>query len=100
VPDLVVVLDEILNRPALDQLVIDLSEVAFLGSAGLGVLVDLATRTATGPQPAAEPTRSTPALRVVAPADRYAVVRPWTTMNLHHILPLYPTATAALAAHA
>jgi len=107
VPDLVAVLDEVLERPGLALLVLDLSEVAFLGSSGLGVLADLTTRADTAPlppaertrsQPAAERTRPGPALRVVAPVDRYAVVRPWETMNLHHILPLYPTTAAAIAA--
>jgi len=81
VPDLVAVIDEVLERPGLALLVLDLSEVAFLGSSGLGVLADLTTRADTAPQPPAEQTRSQPAaertrpgpaLRAVAPVDRYA----------------------------
>ena len=39
-----------------------------------------------------------PAVRLVAPKDNDAVIRPWTTMNLQQILPLHEDVESALAA--
>ena len=94
------VVDETLEWPGLTALVIDLAAVSFLGSSGLGTLAELATRTTTsrGPGPYPAPNQAPrPALRVVAPPDNEAVIRPWETMNLQQILPLHPDVTTALA---
>jgi anti-anti-sigma factor len=94
------VVDETLEWPDLTALVIDLAAVSFLGSSGLGTLAELATRTTAsrgpGPYPAPNQTPR-PALRLVAPPDNQAVIRPWETMNLQQILPLHPDVTTALA---
>ena len=89
-PDLMATVDDILTRPGLAVLIIDLSRVSFLGSSGLGVLANLATR-ATARDRAAVP------LRIVAPAEHRPVARPWEAMHLQQILPLYPHIDAALA---
>jgi anti-sigma B factor antagonist len=98
--NLMSVVDETLEWPDLTALVIDLTAVSFLGSSGLGTLAELATRTTAsrgpGPYPAPNQTPR-PALRLVAPRDNQAVIRPWETMNLQQILPLHPDVTAALA---
>jgi anti-sigma B factor antagonist len=94
------VVDETLAWPDLAAVVIDLTGVDFLGSSGLGTLAELASRTTTTPGPGAYPAPSRtarPALRLVAPPDNHAVIRPWETMNLQQILPLHPDVTAALA---
>lgn len=65
--------------------IIDLARVSFLGSAGLGVMAELATRAIAAPQ-----------LRVVAPPDQQAVTRPWEVMNMQQILPLYASVDDAL----
>ena len=78
-PELMSVLDEHMRDPATDVVVVDLTDVAFLGSTGLGVLANLATR-ATVP--------TTP--------DHRAVTRPWAAMTLQEILPLYPTVGSAV----
>jgi anti-sigma B factor antagonist len=94
------VVDETLEWPGLAAVVIDLAGVSFLGSSGLGTLAELASRTATppglDPYPAQART-ARPVLRLVAPPDNHAVIRPWETMNLQQILPLHPDTTAALA---
>jgi anti-sigma B factor antagonist len=91
------VVDDTLNWPDLSGLVVDLTAVSFLGSSGLGTLAELATRTTTPAAHYAErsATPLTP-LRVVAPPNNRAVIRPWETMNLQQILPLYPDITSAL----
>ena len=90
-PELMATIDDALARPGLTLVIIDLSLVEFLGSSGLGVLANSATR-ATGPgHPAV-------ALRVVAPAEHRPVTRPWEAMTMQQILPLYPTTAAALSA--
>lgn len=89
-PDLMSTIDDALARPGLSLLIIDLSRVTFLGSSGLGVLANLATRAIT-PDHVAVP------LRIVAPLEHHPVARPWGAMNLQQILPLYPHINAALA---
>ncbi|WP_214405694.1 STAS domain-containing protein [Pseudonocardia lacus] len=93
-PRLMEAVDEAMQRTEL--VVIDLTEVDFLGSSGLGVLANLATRATVptshrqgGPRPPAD-------LRVVAPPDQRAVTRPWEAMSLQQILPLYPTVDDAI----
>ena len=81
------------ERPDSTTVVIDLSGVTFLGSSGLGILADLAGRTTTR-----TPGALGPAVRLVAPPENDAVIRPWTTMNLQQILPLHPDVESALAA--
>src|SRR4051794_12042374 len=98
-PEMMTVLDEHLRDPGTDVVVVDLTDVAFLGSSGLSVLANLATR-ATAP-PTARPGRGRPEapqarLRVVAPPDHSAVTRPWAAMTLQEILPLYPTVSSAV----
>jgi anti-sigma B factor antagonist len=88
-PELMTAIDDALERPDLNVVIIDLSRVHFLGSSGLGVLANLATR-ATVPDRPAVP------LRIVAPADHRPVARPWEAMHLQEILPLYPTIDSAL----
>jgi anti-sigma B factor antagonist len=97
--ELMTAVDETLQWPDLSGVVVDLSGVSFLGSSGLGTLAELATRTAApagaggyrteAPQPL-------PPLRLVAPPSNTAVIRPWRTMNLQQILPLYEDLSAAL----
>jgi anti-sigma B factor antagonist len=95
-PQLMETVDEIMREPGTDLVVIDLTDVGFLGSSGLGVLANLATR-ATVPtsqrQGAAPPAAR---LRVVAPPDHRAVTRPWEAMSLQQIMPLYPTIGSAI----
>jgi anti-anti-sigma factor len=81
------------ERPESTTVVIDLSGVTFLGSSGLGILADLAGRTTTR-----TPGALGPAVRLVAPPENDAVIRPWTTMNLQQILPLHPDVESALNA--
>lgn len=92
---LMTTVDETLTWPDLDKIVIDLSAVTFLGSSGLGTLAELATRTPAASRPDEAP--HVP-VRLVAPPDNRAVVRPWEVMKLEPILPLYPDITAALDA--
>ncbi|OZM81422.1 STAS domain-containing protein [Pseudonocardia sp. MH-G8] len=97
--ELMTAVDDTLRWPDLAGVVVDLTGVSFLGSSGLGTLAELATRTAApggsegyrteAPQPL-------PPLRLVAPPDNTAVIRPWETMNLQQILPLHPDLTTAL----
>ena len=111
VPQLV---DAVAAAEATDlTVVIDLSRVTFLGSAAMGVLVDLGarsggplgqrhvTRTAWsrrghGPRPWSMAVRDRRAVRIVCPAGHRPVVRPWTLMNLNDLLPLYPQLSTAL----
>jgi len=95
--------------------VIDLSWVTFLGSAAMGVLVDLGTRSGDplgqrhvtgaaggrpgrgrGPRRWSMEVRDRRAVRIVCPAGHRPVVRPWTLMNLNDLLPLYPQLSTAL----
>lgn len=96
--ELMAVVDDTLNWPDLSCVVVDLTAVSFLGSSGLGTLAELATRTTTpaGSAPYDEPAARAVPLRVVAPADNRAVIRPWETMNLQPILPLHPDVGSAL----
>jgi anti-sigma B factor antagonist len=96
--ELMAVVDDTMTWPDLAGLVVDLTGVSFLGSSGLGTLAELATRTTTsaGSAPFDEPAPAPPPLRVVAPPDNRAVIRPWETMNLQQILPLHPDLTSAL----
>ena len=91
--------DETLQWPDLTGVVVDLTAVSFLGSSGLGTLAELATRT-TAPTGSggyrSQPPRPVPPLRLVAPPDNSAVLRPWETMNLQQILPLHPDLDSAL----
>ena len=91
--------DETLQWPDLTGVVVDLTEVSFLGSSGLGTLAELATRT-TAPAGSggyrSQPPEPIPPLRLVAPPDNLAVLRPWETMNLQQILPLHPDLDSAL----
>jgi anti-sigma B factor antagonist len=94
-PELMSVLDENMRDPATDVVVVDLTDVAFLGSSGLGVLASLATRATVATTPTRGP-RPGASLRVVAPPDHRAVTRPWAAMTLQEILPLYPTIGSAV----
>jgi anti-anti-sigma factor len=98
--ELMKTVDEALQWPDLTGLVVDLTAVSFLGSSGLGTLAELATRT-TAPAGTAgyrsRPPEPLPPLRLVAPPDNSAVLRPWETMNLQQILPLYADLDSALA---
>jgi anti-anti-sigma factor len=91
--------DETLRWPGLTGVVVDLTAVSFLGSSGLGTLAELATRT-TAPAGSggyrSRPPEPIPPLRLVAPPDNSAVLRPWETMNLQQILPLHPDLDSAL----
>jgi anti-anti-sigma factor len=91
--------DETLRWPDLTGVVVDLTAVSFLGSSGLGTLAELATRT-TAPTGSggyrSQPPEPVPPLRLVAPPDNTAVLRPWETMNLQQILPLHPDLDSAL----
>jgi anti-anti-sigma factor len=97
--ELMKTVDETLQWPDLTGVVVDLTTVSFLGSSGLGTLAELATRT-TAPSGSggyrAQPPAPVPPLRIVAPPDNSAVLRPWETMNLQQILPLYPDLDSAL----
>ena len=97
--ELMSVVDDTLSWPELGGVVVDLTGVSFLGSSGLGTLAELATRTTTsaGSAPFEQPAPPLPPLRIVAPPDNRAVIRPWETMNLQQILPLYPDIPSALA---
>jgi anti-anti-sigma factor len=86
--------DETLTEPDLAAIVIDLSAVTFLGSSGLGTLAELATRTPSSRRSDARPIP----VRLVAPPDNRAVVRPWEVMKLEPILPLFPDLSSALSA--
>ena len=68
-----------------ESVVVDLTEVAFLSSAGLGTLAALATRLGDDGI----------ALRLVA-GENKAVTRPWTAMHLGDLLRLYPDLPTAL----
>lgn len=81
------------ERPDVATVIVDLAGVTFLGSSGLGILADLAGRTTTR-----NPGTLGPAVRLVAPPENDAVIRPWTTMNLQQILPLHPDVDSALKA--
>jgi len=95
-PRLMDVVDEAMRDRGTDLVVIDLSAVDFLGSSGLGVLANLATR-ATVPTSHRQDGAVPPAaLRVVAPPDHRPVTRPWEAMSLQQILPLYPTVDDAV----
>jgi len=86
--------DDTLTTPDLAAIIIDLSGVTFLGSSGLGTLAELATRT-----PSSRPAGGQPVpVRLVAPPDNRAVVRPWEVMKLEPILPLFPDLSSALSA--
>ena len=86
--------DETLTTPDLAAIVIDLSAVTFLGSSGLGTLAELATRT-----PSSRPSDAQPIpVRLVAPPDNRAVIRPWKVMKLEPILPLFSDLSSALSA--
>jgi anti-sigma B factor antagonist len=97
--ELMKTVDETLQWPDLTGLVVDLTTVSFLGSSGLGTLAELATRT-TAPGGSggyrSRPPAPVPPLRIVAPPDNTAVVRPWETMNLQQILQLHPDLDSAL----
>ncbi|MFC4949197.1 STAS domain-containing protein [Pseudonocardia sp. GCM10023141] len=88
-PELMSTVDAAFDQPAVATVVIDLSAVSFLGSSGLGVLANLATR-------AADARHAPTNLRLVAPPDHVAVTQPWEVMHLHQVLPLHPTVAAAL----
>ncbi|MBL8925434.1 MAG: STAS domain-containing protein [Pseudonocardia sp.] len=68
-----------------ESVVADLTEVAFLSSAGLGTLVALATRLGDDGI----------VLRLVAGGNK-AVTRPWTAMHLGDRFRLYPDLPTAL----
>lgn len=90
--------DDTMAWPELGAIVIDLSSVTFLGSSGLGTLAELATRTpASRNAGGADGARPLP-VRLVAPPDNRAVLRPWEVMRLQPILPLFPDVPSALAA--
>jgi anti-sigma B factor antagonist len=95
-PELMTVLDEHMRDPGTDLVVVDLTDVGFLGSSGLGVLANLATRATVPTTPAHGSSRPGARLRVVAPPDHRAVTRPWAAMTLQEILPLYPTVGSAV----
>jgi anti-sigma B factor antagonist len=97
--ELMTTVDETLEWPDLNGVVVDLTAVSFLGSSGLGTLAELATRTTTpagGGGYRSQPPEPVPPLRIVAPPDNSAVLRPWETMNLQQILPLHPDLESAL----
>jgi anti-anti-sigma factor len=96
-PELMTAVDEAMQAGSTDLVVIDLGEVHFLGSSGLGVLANLATR-ATAPTSHRQDGGAPPqaALRVVSPPDHRAVTRPWEAMSLQQIMPLYPTVERAV----
>jgi anti-anti-sigma factor len=96
--ELMTTVDETLKWPDLTGVVVDLTAVSFLGSSGLGTLAELATRTTApaGGGYRSQPPEPVPPLRIVAPPDNSAVLRPWETMNLQQILPLHPDLESAL----
>jgi anti-sigma B factor antagonist len=96
-PHLMTLLDTELARPELALLVVDLADVEFLGSSGLGVLANIATR-AIPPPGGASSGRPAPQVRLVAPPDHRPVVHPWEMMNLQEIVRLFPDVPAALRA--
>ena len=85
--ELMTAVDATLESGDLAAVVIDLTGVTFLGSSGLGTLAPASRRPDESPVP----------VRLVAAADNRAVIRPWETMNLQQILPLYPDVDAAVA---
>jgi anti-anti-sigma factor len=91
--DLMTSVDDVLAEPGLGGVVIDLNAVSFLGSSGLGTLAEPATRTPASRRPQDAPVP----VRLVSQPDNRAVIRPWETMNLQQILPLYTDVDAALA---
>ena len=104
-PQLLALIDQHREDPAVQLVVVDLSQVEFLGSSGLGVLAEIATR-ATPSRPSTEqfvtgqvdrPGRAVP-VRLVAPPSHQPVVRPWMMMNLQQIVPLHSTVRDALDA--
>jgi anti-anti-sigma factor len=95
-PELMAVVDDAMREPTTDVVVIDLTDVEFLGSSGLGVLANLATRATQPTSPPHGTTRTRAQLRVVSPPDNHAVTRPWAAMCLQQILPLYPTISSAV----
>jgi anti-sigma B factor antagonist len=95
-PELMQVVDEAMRDAGTETVVIDLSEVDFLGSSGLGVLASLATRATVPTSPREGTGAPEAALRVVAPPDHRPVTRPWQAMSLQQILPLYPTVESAV----
>ncbi|MCO1655784.1 STAS domain-containing protein [Pseudonocardia humida] len=95
-PRLMDVVDEAMRDQRTDLVVIDLSAVDFLGSSGLGVLANLATRATVPTSHRQDGTAPPAALRVVAPPDHRPVTRPWAAMSLQQILPLYPTVDDAV----
>ena len=95
-PRLMEAVDEAMRERGTELVVIDLSEVDFLGSSGLGVLANLATRATVPTSPRQGGSVPSAALRVVAPPDRRAVTRPWEAMSLQQIMPLYPTVDEAV----
>jgi anti-sigma B factor antagonist len=78
--------------------VVDVTAVSFIGSSGLGTFAELATRTTTpaGSYRERVVKPPLPPLRIVVSPDNRAVIRPWETMNLQQILPLYPDIASAL----
>lgn len=90
--ELMVAVDEALTWPGLESIVIDLTGVSFLGSSGLGTLAELATRAPASGRPDAHPVP----VRLVAPPDNRAVIRPWEVMHLQPILPLFSDVPSAL----
>ena len=95
-PELMAVVDEAMRAPGIEVVVIDLSDVEFLGSSGLGVLANLATRATVPTSYRSGVPRHRAQLRVVSPPGNAAVTRPWEAMNLQQILPLYPTINSAV----
>jgi anti-sigma B factor antagonist len=93
-PELMAALDARMREPGTEVVIVDLTDVAFLGSSGLGVLANLATRATVPTSHGAD--RPPARLRVVAPPDHGAVTRPWQAMTLQDILPLYPTVGSAV----
>ncbi len=91
--ELMTSVDDTLAEPDLGGVVIDLSGVSFLGSSGLGTLAELATRAPASRRPDESPVP----VRLVSPAGNSAVIRPWETMHLEQILPLFPDVDAAVA---
>ena len=87
--ELTAAIDDVLAAPDIDAVVLDLSAVSYLGSSGLGTLAELATRPLGSGRPVP--------VRLVAPPDNRAVMRPWDVMNLGPILPLFPDLASALS---
>jgi anti-sigma B factor antagonist len=95
-PELMAVVDQAMRAPGADVVVVDLTEVWFLGSSGLGVLANLATRATVPTSHRHDAAEARAQLRVVSPPDNHAVTRPWEAMSLQQILPLYPTISSAV----